>query len=172
MIAVMMIPAAIANPAAAETYRCVSEGKVRFQDRPCDGAVPKEVPKLPTHSAPSPLVGKDGRPLPGTGAWTPTIQDRTSQPRLTEELLKAKVAGTLKDPQSAQFEGLQLVWEGRAMCGQVNAKNSYGGYVGVKAFVVDANGVYWAGDGSTRNEIGRLESRNTYYPKAHFWGCL
>lgn len=171
----MMITAAIASPpAAAVAYRCVaSDGKVHFQDRPCDGAAPKEPPAVKTQAAPAmPLTGSDGRPIPGTGNWAPTVQDRTSQPQLSEEVLKAKVAAALKDPQSAQFQGVQLVWSGRALCGEVNAKNSYGGYAGFKAFVADGNGVYWAGDGSSRADVGRLESRNTYFPKAHFWGCI
>jgi hypothetical protein len=171
MTGVIAILTAIASSSvAAETYRCMSEGRVNFQDRPCDGSAPKEAPSVKA-PAPNPLLEKNGRPLPAVGAWAPSIQDRTSQPQLSEEQLKAKVVAGLKDPESAQFQGLQLVWTGRALCGQVNAKNSYGGYAGAKAFVADANGVYWAGDGSSRNDIGRMESRNTYYPKAHFWGC-
>lgn len=47
---------------------------------------------------------------------------------------KAYVLNELKDPGSAQFRGLFTVrdiW----LCGEVNAKNSYAGYVGFKRFI-------------------------------------
>jgi hypothetical protein len=44
---------------------------------------------------------------------------------------------SLKDPSSAQFRNVRLVTfgSGKVICGEVNAKNSYGGYVGFKRFV-------------------------------------
>lgn len=44
----------------------------------------------------------------------------------------------LKDPSSAQFKNLRLVTGegGEALCGEVNAKNAFGGYTGFKPFVV------------------------------------
>lgn len=44
---------------------------------------------------------------------------------------------SLKDPNSAQFQNVRVaVYESRKIiCGEVNAKNSYGGYVGFKRFV-------------------------------------
>lgn len=58
------------------------------------------------------------------------------------EHLKQLVAGTLKDPASAQFAELHL-FKSRmynftgtySLCGRVNAKNSYGGYAGYTDFV-------------------------------------
>ena len=43
-----------------------------------------------------------------------------------------------KDPQSAQFQDLVIATTAvtRTLCGSVNAKNSYGGYVGFKRFSV------------------------------------
>ena len=43
----------------------------------------------------------------------------------------------LKDPDSAKFQNLRLTdyGNGKVVCGEVNAKNSYGGYVGHKRFV-------------------------------------
>lgn len=50
---------------------------------------------------------------------------------------KALVRGSLKDPSSAQFQSV-FVSRGtsgaRILCGEVNAKNSFGGYVGFKRF--------------------------------------
>jgi len=60
-------------------------------------------------------------------------------PELNEALLRAAFAPTLKDADSARFRAIQYkpekeagVW---AMCGEVNAKNSYGGYAGFSPFL-------------------------------------
>lgn len=39
----------------------------------------------------------------------------------------------LKDPKSATFRG--LFYSGKAVCGEVNSKNSFGGYAGYQKFV-------------------------------------
>ncbi|MBB4865473.1 hypothetical protein HNP46_004367 [Pseudomonas nitritireducens] len=57
------------------------------------------------------------------------------------ESAKAVITSMLKDPESARFSGIIGVQvEGRpsasAICGNVNAKNSYGGYVGSVPFMV------------------------------------
>jgi hypothetical protein len=47
------------------------------------------------------------------------------------------VADTLRDPESARFRGVRVLREadGRdALCGELNAKNAYGGYVGYEPF--------------------------------------
>jgi hypothetical protein len=49
---------------------------------------------------------------------------------------KELVARNFKDPASAQWRSLYLM-NGTTLCGEVNAKNSYGGYVGFRAFYVD-----------------------------------
>ncbi len=59
----------------------------------------------------------------------------------TEKAMIANaVSGTLKDPASAQFKWAPLVVNTRDgvtdYCGLVNAKNSYGGYVGYAPFYV------------------------------------
>jgi hypothetical protein len=48
------------------------------------------------------------------------------------------VRDALKDPDSARFTDLVLYKQGEVygVCGYVNAKNSYGGYVGKKLFYV------------------------------------
>lgn len=53
---------------------------------------------------------------------------------------KLQVANTLKDPESAKFRDVRFVMhEGGAMiCGEVNGKNSYGGYVGFVTFLSDS----------------------------------
>lgn len=72
-----------------------------------------------------------------------TCFDQTSQqkpkahaPRVAPDPLIAKarsaVANSLKDPPSARFDG--VVRKAEAVCGFVNAKNSYGGYAGRTRF--------------------------------------
>ena len=50
------------------------------------------------------------------------------------DMAKSAVVRQLKDPQSAQFEQLTKFSEG-VVCGNVNAKNAMGGYVGFKPFI-------------------------------------
>ena len=52
------------------------------------------------------------------------------------EATKQVVAATLKDPGSAQFKNVVVYAGGkqRTVCGEVNGKNSYGGYVGFRKF--------------------------------------
>jgi hypothetical protein len=52
------------------------------------------------------------------------------------------VKPALKDPDSAQFRGVfvsgnKLFWH---VCGEVNSKNSFGGYTGFQRFMVDGDG--------------------------------
>lgn len=54
-----------------------------------------------------------------------------------------KVAYSLKDPSSAQFRSLYALSRGMGddtVCGEVNAKNGYGGYVGFRMFYVRNDG--------------------------------
>lgn len=50
---------------------------------------------------------------------------------------KAAAADAMKDPQSVQFRKLRGVKDAKeheGLCGEMNAKNSYGGYTGFKSF--------------------------------------
>lgn len=44
------------------------------------------------------------------------------------------VSERLKDPESAHFRNERVVGEDRFVCGEVNAKNSAGGYVGFSSY--------------------------------------
>lgn len=57
------------------------------------------------------------------------------------EHAKRAVADSLKDPGSAQFKNVRLApfGTGKVVCGEVNAKNSYGGYVGYTRFVASTD---------------------------------
>ena len=50
---------------------------------------------------------------------------------------KKSLADDMKDPSSAQFRNVKLqpYLDGYVICGEVNAKNSYGAYVGYTRFV-------------------------------------
>lgn len=56
--------------------------------------------------------------------------------------LQDKVAATLKDPSSAQFRNINLVERTTTLCGEVNAKNSFGGYVGFRPFVASEQAAF------------------------------
>lgn len=66
---------------------------------------------------------------------------------------KTLVASSLKDPESAKFRNVAIrpYGYGRVVCGEVNAKNSYGGYVGFTRFVAS-------------NEESMLEDSDSRYP--------
>lgn len=50
---------------------------------------------------------------------------------------KIAVLAVLKDPSSAQFRNIYISKKtDDVVCGEVNAKNSYGGYNGFKTFIV------------------------------------
>ena len=49
------------------------------------------------------------------------------------------IADSLKDPASVQFRGVKAYKSG-AVCGEYNAKNGFGGYVGFARFGVSADG--------------------------------
>ena len=79
-----------------------------------------------------------------------------------EARYKQRVLERLKDPTSAQFRGLRFVNGDTVLCGEVNARNSYGGYVGFVAFVVDEeNGAY----------IADADRRGSPMPVEERYGC-
>ena len=68
---------------------------------------------------------------------------------------KRAVASLLKDPGSAQFKNVAPAFHGQAVCGEVNGKNAFGGYVGFRPFVVDPSGAASiAGDGDGGYDTG------------------
>lgn len=62
-----------------------------------------------------------------TAAASQSINDQM------EERAKKAVSNLLKDPGSAQFRNIRETSPG-FLCGEVNAKNEMGGYVGFKRF--------------------------------------
>lgn len=62
---------------------------------------------------------------------------KSQSPAQVIKSTEQRIAYGLRDPDSAQFREVALVvYKGQAVvCGQVNGKNAYGGYVGFKPFI-------------------------------------
>ena len=59
---------------------------------------------------------------------------------------RQQVAAQLKDPASAQFRNVRSsTLRETDVCGEVNAKNSFGGYTGFKRFIVTDSGAFLEG---------------------------
>lgn len=71
---------------------------------------------------------------------------------------KAAVRLRLKDPASAMFEQVAYFHSTGATCGAVNAKNSFGGYVGFRGFVIDRDGALTIGE-AWNTEVGTPQER-------------
>lgn len=81
----------------------------------------------------------------GAGAWFALrgpSQESKDQAFLTEQ--QESVRRTLKDPQSAQFSEVYIsrIAGTPSACGYVNAKNSFGGYVGRRRFMAENGRVF------------------------------
>lgn len=53
----------------------------------------------------------------------------------------------LNDPESARFEDLKVRMDKKIVCGSVNAKNKFGGYVGFRRFHFQEGGMVVLDDG-------------------------
>lgn len=85
-----------------------------------------------------PALGADGmHPSEKPATHTAPRKPFKSNPKEAKAALasgKASIRAGLKDPLSAQFRGV-FVKRDLYVCGEVNAKNSYGGYVGYQRFI-------------------------------------
>ncbi|MBC7860285.1 MAG: hypothetical protein H7Z39_16250 [Burkholderiaceae bacterium] len=93
-------------------------------------------------AAKSALVGycwKDPSIAENPGARKPVARSKAEVRYLKQGPEKARnaVLAMLKDADSAKFRNVRSVGDGLFVCGEVNAKNSYGGYVGFKKFYFD-----------------------------------
>lgn len=74
---------------------------------------------------------------------------------------QSKTADTFKDPSSVQFRKVTLNPTKTALCGEVNAKNSFGAYTGFRPFVTLESEVHVAGSacsGNKSNSIADLDA--------------
>lgn len=94
-------------------------------------------------------------------------------PAHADVLVKARsaVSETLREPASAHFQSLRAVNKGRAACGEVNARNGFGGYTGFQSFLYIGGQVLYEGDlylpppDELRHKVCRASWQ---YPKAEF----
>ena len=69
----------------------------------------------------------------GNSEKVASVSPEQSQLESMKERAKKAVSANLKDPESAQFRNIRETTPG-FLCGEVNAKNAMGGYVGFKRF--------------------------------------
>jgi hypothetical protein len=81
------------------------------------------------------LVGCASAIVPATEIASAPRRALTDKEKI---IITRAVTASLKDPDSAKFQWVPIVEDARsaAYCGLVNAKNSYGGYVGYYPFLV------------------------------------
>lgn len=78
--------------------------------------------------------------------------------------VKMLVSSTLKDPDSARFRGVKAKWG--TVCGEVNAKNSYGGYVGYRRFyAIDGSDFHMESDNFIEDQWTRFCGPNAKKPE-------
>lgn len=126
-------------PAHADVFKCESGGQVTFQDRPCDESSTQS--EVSIRSAPTDYSRIKAREIlqrlqVRTDAASPAVSDSTGAQWIASA--QGLVRQMMKDPSSAEFRGdfhrsLNGV-DDYVVCGEVNAKNSYGGYVGYKHY--------------------------------------
>ena len=75
------------------------------------------------------LVALGGRV--GLGKW---------QQQQSKTAIRSVVLAAMKDPASAQWRNEVLSADNKTLCGEVNAKNSMGGYVGFKPYIANQKG--------------------------------
>ena len=71
-----------------------------------------------------------------------------------ESYAKQTLASRLKDSESAKFKNLTLSSK-KVVCGQVNAKNAYGGYTGYNYFIGAGNLSYFQSDFKNYKEFDK-----------------
>ncbi len=86
--------------------------------------------------------------MPAKTVSSGQIENPALNPLNTELIkkLQEKLILRMKDPSSAQFRNVKLNFHGDALCGEVNARNGFGGYNGFKHFVVTQDGAYVESD--------------------------
>ena len=73
--------------------------------------------------------------------WEPSSFKESPAHALDMSTVKAVIEAQLKDPESARYRNVKQV--GDYICGYVNAKNEFGGYVGFTDFLIQGQTVVW-----------------------------
>ncbi|MGG7604651.1 hypothetical protein [Massilia sp. BKSP1R2A-1] len=78
--------------------------------------------------------------------------------------VQAYITNTLKDPESVRFRNVRVKWE--AVCGEMNAKNGFGGYVGFRRFyAIDGTDLHMEPDRFDENQWDRFCGPNAKKPE-------
>ena len=90
----------------------------------------------------------------------PSAQAQTKADLAFAKKAKEVVANVMKDPSSVQFRTLVVAKDSdgkRTLCGEVNAKNSFGAYTGFRPFYADLEYVKFMGNSEDPQELGPNE---------------
>jgi hypothetical protein len=94
--------------------------------------------------------------------WTPITETEASQAGISSRYV-GLVKLLLKDPKSAEFGNIRFLKSDRGnygVCGEVNAKNSFGGYTGRSGFVVSDKDAYLDSNDELSGMLYRAVARN------------
>lgn len=132
IFAVMLALSAL-NVHASQIYKCVgADGKVSFGHVPCGGVLPESLSNSQNGAEPI---------APASLATSPSVRTVYPAPAGSEDEARVAIAAKLKDPDSLQVRNVIATgitpdpakW---VVCGEYNARNSFGGYVGFHKFAL------------------------------------
>lgn len=135
----------------APYYKCTdAAGKVSFGQVPCGGVVDERA--VVSGGEPG-TIAAPGQP--SNGVSRDTVRVTYPAPEGSEAAARAAIAIKLKDPDSLQIKNVvakgvspdPAKW---SICGEYNARNSFGGYVGFHQFAY-VDGKAFLGDDSIEN---------------------
>lgn len=132
-------------------YKCTdAAGKVTFGQVPCGGVLDEKA------AAPSSDLSTNASPSrPSDGVARGAVRVTYPAPEGSEAAARAAIAIKLKDPDSLRLQNVvakgvspdPAKW---SICGEYNARNSFGGYVGFHQFAY-VDGKAFLGDDSIEN---------------------
>jgi hypothetical protein len=122
-------------PSHSGVFKCEKNGKIVYQQTECDVSSQEEAINI---QAPLPDIGSNDLPILEYEVYPMSLSPE--EVRMWIEKSKAIIRQSLKDPGGAIFQNIKIFQVKHIggidtlLCGEVNAKNSYGGYVGFKEF--------------------------------------
>lgn len=132
-------------------YKCTdAAGKVTFGQVPCGGVMDEKVAPAGGASGTTAAPGQ-----PSNGIPRDAVRVTYPAPEGSEAAARAAIAIKLKDPDSLRLQNVvakgvspdPAKW---SICGEYNARNSFGGYVGFHQFAY-VDGKAFLGDDSIEN---------------------
>jgi len=160
--------------ADSEKFRRIAEGKEKPSTvKPPPPASPPKDIVVAAPVAPSPIAPN----IPPPRAETALRFDNSPDGKEAHRLMTTYI-GALKDPESARFRDVKSrrFTDGRGdevfgVCGEINAKNSYGGYIGFRGFVAYTKNREYESSTASGDEKDWME-QYLYVSFAQKLGCL